>query len=998
MGTQALSSRTYSAKLHSFDLYGRRHGAAIPIPASASAPASATASHTASDSYQCTDAAHGQQRKYMPEVYDRESFMREEQERRRRRMQQQSDSQAQPPSAQTTSSSSSPANFTPSATPRSVFLDDVSRVLLGVGLVLEHGSVFLSSSSSHTLSTLYDQNAQSMPEMSEVKRMWSERMRGTTAHKEQKAYEQEQQQQQPQQEQQEAATTTSSQQRALDSSASPLPPFPDAASVMSSLPFPRPPTSLPDLPSFVSQSAQQAAQVAQRVAGVAQQVTQQFTNIIQPQQQTSAAAQAQPSTATSDEASTPMTMPSSSPSVARSPAPASTPSPSVSAPLTPALDTSKQPPTLPTQGEQQQSNLNDKTSSSPSHPPSSRYSDADSASHVHQQSTMAPTRPTTANRIINDAARTVGQGVKQAQNVTARAADTVVSNAVGAASAAANAATAAMNSASVPFQTESRFKPRERTVPSSPLARIAGFSQIASSIIFGTIKDRVTGAFSGGERQVAPAANGQPVDTRTTEDTQEERKDDGTAATPSTNTKSQSDFERTSSSFMDSSSSIPAPPRPRSASPVNPFLSEANTQRLAEGLCRMRGAALKVGQMLSIQDESLVPAQLQAVLDRVRDGADVMPRAQLERALLTELGPNWMDALAEFDWQPIAAASIGQVHRARLKKDGMEVVMKVQYPGVAESINSDVNNLKRLIRFVNVLPRGMYIDETMKAAKEELALECDYTNEALAQKKFKKLVAGDKAFYVPTVIDELSTKRILTSERIYGVPIDRLAPQTSGTNGNADASTHPHIEVSTAERNTISHSLIRLCLNELFNYRFMQTDPNWSNFLYHPQNHLLYLIDFGASRLYRKQFVDEYLRMVYACATKDRQGIIESSIKLGFLTGDESKEMMEAHAQSGYIIGEPFGSDEPYDFVAGNIPARVSAHAATMLRLRLTPPPKEAYTLHRKLSGAFLTCRKLHAKIQVKDTFMNVYKNYQFGPELPLIYGAASKEPIETHF
>lgn len=119
----------------------------------------------------------------------------------------------------------------------------------------------------------------------------------------------------------------------------------------------------------------------------------------------------------------------------------------------------------------------------------------------------------------------------------------------------------------------------------------------------------------------------------------------------------------------------------------------------------------------------------------------------------------------------------------------------------------------------------------------------------------------------------------------------------------------------------------------------------FSNFLYNPNANMLYLIDFGASRLYKKQFVDEYLRMVYACSIRDSNKIIESSIKLGFLTGDESNEMLDAHVQAGYIIGEPFGSDEPYDFVKGNIAARVSALAAVMLKHRLTAPPKEAYTV-----------------------------------------------------
>jgi aarF domain-containing kinase len=145
---------------------------------------------------------------------------------------------------------------------------------------------------------------------------------------------------------------------------------------------------------------------------------------------------------------------------------------------------------------------------------------------------------------------------------------------------------------------------------------------------------------------------------------------------------------------------------------------------------------------------------------------------------------------------------------------------------VAESINSDVNNLKRLIRFVNVLPKGMYIDETMRAAKEELALECDYSNEALAQKKFKHLIQGDKAFYVPSVIDSMSTKRILTTERIYGCALDRLEPTPSNPSDAAKAhGAHDKVHVSEQVRNSICKSMLRLCLTELFSFRFMQTDP-----------------------------------------------------------------------------------------------------------------------------------------------------------------------------
>lgn len=407
------------------------------------------------------------------------------------------------------------------------------------------------------------------------------------------------------------------------------------------------------------------------------------------------------------------------------------------------------------------------------------------------------------------------------------------------------------------------------------------------------------------------------------------------------------------------SSANPNEPKPLASA----FLSEANAERFASGLCRMRGAALKVGQMLSIQDDSLLPKPMQDVLERVRNQADVMPQKQLQQTLNKELGSDWQGKLQSFDWRPIAAASIGQVHQAVLP-DGREVVMKVQYPGVAESIESDINNLKMLIRWVDMVPKGLYLDETMAAAKQELSIECDYRHEAACQLRFKSLLRDvaslSRRCQVPDVITDLSTQRLLTTIKVPGVPIDKLTG------------------LAQPVRNHVASTLLDLCLHELFLFRFMQTDPNWGNFLFDPETNMVNLIDFGASRDYEKPFVDEYLRMVYACSKRDREGVIASSIKLGFLTGDESKAMLDAHCESGFIIGEPFASEKPYDFVAGNIAGRVAQKAAIMLKERLTPPPKEAYTLHRKLSGNFLTCKKLEAVIDCRTPFLELYNNYKF--------------------
>jgi aarF domain-containing kinase len=149
--------------------------------------------------------------------------------------------------------------------------------------------------------------------------------------------------------------------------------------------------------------------------------------------------------------------------------------------------------------------------------------------------------------------------------------------------------------------------------------------------------------------------------------------------------------------------------------PSSLILSEQNAERLAEGLCRMRGAALKIGQMLSIQDESMLPPQLADILQRVRSQADIMPRRQLTAALIKELGDDWQSRVTTFEWEPFAAASIGQVHRATLVDDNhTNIVMKVQYPGVATSISSDIRNVNSLIQMFNIVPKGMFLDDTLK--------------------------------------------------------------------------------------------------------------------------------------------------------------------------------------------------------------------------------------------------------------------------------------------
>ena len=378
------------------------------------------------------------------------------------------------------------------------------------------------------------------------------------------------------------------------------------------------------------------------------------------------------------------------------------------------------------------------------------------------------------------------------------------------------------------------------------------------------------------------------------------------------------------------------------------YLTESNATRLAEGLCRMRGASLKLGQMLSLVDETVLPPPIVQALARVREQADIMPRYQLEQVLVEDLGADWRSHFAEFSDEPLAAASIGQVHRAVLH-DGRAVAVKVQYPGVAESIESDILNLERLVTMANVLPKGLYVDSIIEVAREELGEEVDYRLEAEKQLRFRSLMNLEGDFIVPDVVQELSTRRVLTTELVPGVPLDQCT------------------ELPQATRNHIGRLLLKLTLEELFAFQFMQSDPNTSNFLYDAPTGRMAVIDFGAAQSYSRDFMREYLTLVWAAAENDVDTLQDVSVDMGFLTGDETDAMMKAHAQAGLVVGEPFRTDAPFDFKGSGIVQRISAHGDTFATQRLTPPPKETYSLHRRLSGCYMTCIRLGAVFPCRD-------------------------------
>lgn len=351
----------------------------------------------------------------------------------------------------------------------------------------------------------------------------------------------------------------------------------------------------------------------------------------------------------------------------------------------------------------------------------------------------------------------------------------------------------------------------------------------------------------------------------------------------------------------------------------------------------------------------MLPEPIQQVLQRVQDRADYMPASQRDQVLTDNLGPNWRDLFESFEEKPMAAASIGQVHGAVLK-NGKRVAVKVQYPGVADSIDSDLNNLSILLTASRLLPKGLYLDKTIANARTELAWECDYIREAEASNRFRELLRDEPSvFVVPEIIPEASGKQVLTMERLNGIAVTKIQNFTQ------------------EQRDWIGTQILRLSLREIIEFRYMQTDPNWTNFLYNAQTNRLELLDFGASREYPADFINTYVRTLLAASRNDKDACRDLSIKLGYLTGYESPAMVDAHVTSILTIAEPFMASSPdvYDFSNQTITERVRALIPVMIRERLTPPPEETYSLHRKLSGAFLLCARLGSRVRTKELFNN---------------------------
>jgi predicted unusual protein kinase regulating ubiquinone biosynthesis (AarF/ABC1/UbiB family) len=380
---------------------------------------------------------------------------------------------------------------------------------------------------------------------------------------------------------------------------------------------------------------------------------------------------------------------------------------------------------------------------------------------------------------------------------------------------------------------------------------------------------------------------------------------------------------------------------------------------ITETLGELKGAAMKLGQLLSIQGEDFLPKEVAEVLAQLQNQAPELEFAEMERVLRQELGDRYGSTLIDVSSRPLASASIGQVHRGIFTPEKIPVAVKIQYPGVADSIDSDVLAMRRVLSLLNPIPGLERMDGVLEEIKLILRAETDYTRERQELERFRDFFSSCKTLLtpvrIPRAIEELSTRRVLTTELIRGETLQEFL------------SHHPSSEV----RNRLGRTFLRVFFEEIFRLGSVQTDPNFANYLFEPLGSRevgLVLLDFGSTKTFSEEFRSRYERLVRTCLEEDFSAFQDAAIAIDFLRLEDTEEQAQHLFELILLSLEPFRKEGVFDWAESDLPARIRDRMPAFIRaFKFRPPPREILFLNRKIGGVYQFLARLGARFEPKD-------------------------------
>ena len=392
----------------------------------------------------------------------------------------------------------------------------------------------------------------------------------------------------------------------------------------------------------------------------------------------------------------------------------------------------------------------------------------------------------------------------------------------------------------------------------------------------------------------------------------------------------------------------------------------SQAQFLVDELGRLKGSVVKIGQVMALYGEHFLPEEVTEALHTLEDQTTWLEWSSIERVLKDELGSERLSEL-EVDPEPIGAASLGQVHRARRREDGLELVLKVQYPGVDEAVDSDLNSVAHLLKIARLVSFGPEFKDWLEEVRAMMHREVDYRLEAKTTAKFRTMLEHDPRFVVPRVLDEYCTAHVIASTYEPGHSV----------------SSQPVKDLPLERRSELGRAALELFFRELFIWSEIQTDPNFGNYRIRiageegasEEHDQIVLLDFGAVQSYSPTFLDPVIQMIRASYEKDLEGVIDGGIKLNFMSRDWPDEVLDKFGSVCMSVLEPLDSDQEkwpdyavndqgqYRWKQSDLPSRVARQAARSAISRyFKVPPKEFVFLNRKLIGVYTFIAVLNAE------------------------------------
>jgi len=370
---------------------------------------------------------------------------------------------------------------------------------------------------------------------------------------------------------------------------------------------------------------------------------------------------------------------------------------------------------------------------------------------------------------------------------------------------------------------------------------------------------------------------------------------------------------------------------------------------IVKTLSQLRGAALKVGQMLSLEFSDVLPPEVVKILRKMHDQSEFMDLKTVESVLKKELGEN-RKLIKNLSNEPIAAASIGQVHTATY--DGKKIVLKIQYPKVGKSVSSDMKILKNLVSlFLKSTNKSIDLDEVFKELEINFKKELDYKREAKQLAKYRELFAPFEKYQVPLVYPEVSSKRVLAMEKMQGVRLDE------------------YTESKGFDPEFYADAFLDLLFLEFFEFGLVQTDPNPGNFLVNEKQKKLVLLDLGSHKKYTKKTRTNVIELLKVTMDGDPEKLLEVAKSLELLDDRESDETKDLFAQMMKKIVEIFGPDtQPFEFSNETYLKEIRHLSVSFVKaVKFSKPSKDLMFLNRKLGGAYHVLKNgnIHCDVSV---------------------------------